>query len=170
MHFDNVSIGIVQKDLVPVGNRPNAVIGILDAKFIKPLFEAFDIIGTKAEMPAIQRVDVLLHFEAKIYVARGEVEFDGAIGDEIYLRTITVIGVHACVLFVLDPVHRENGLVELGKARDVLGAQVHMVILEFHSVKALLDDGMMLLQCLRPPGHICQSIYTHCLAYMDKHT
>jgi hypothetical protein len=50
------------------------------------------------------------------------------------------------MFFIHDPVHRENGLIEFRQPRHIFGAQIHMVVVEFHSVKALLDNGMTLSQ------------------------
>lgn len=51
VNLDNVAVGILQEDLVPVGHGPDPVICIWNLQFIETLFEALNVICPEAKMP-----------------------------------------------------------------------------------------------------------------------
>lgn len=134
MHLNDVAVRILQEDLVPVRHCPHAVIRIGNFQIVEALLEALDVVSPEAEVPTVQGVDRLLHPEAQVDVFSGQVEFDRTISHEVHVGAVAVsgVGVAADMLLILDPVERENVAVELGEARNVFGAEVHVMEMEFH--------------------------------------
>jgi hypothetical protein len=134
VNLDNIAIWILQEDLIPVSHCPHAIVCIWNLQLLEALLEALDVICPEAEMPAMQWVDRLLHSEAQVDVLGCQMEFDGTISHEIHIRAVTVggIGIAADVFLILDPVEGKNVSVELGKTRNVFGAEIHVVEVKFH--------------------------------------
>ncbi len=53
VNLDNVAVGILQKDLVPVGHGPDPVICVWNLQFVEALFEALNVICPEAKMPVM---------------------------------------------------------------------------------------------------------------------
>ena len=108
----------MEKDLVPAGDRPAAVIGVWDPLFIEFTHEALDVVSAEAEMPARHRVDVLLHLEARIYIPFGPMKFNGAITQEVDVAVVTrrfALVVNPCVFGIVDRPEVEELLIKLGQ-------------------------------------------------------
>ncbi len=60
MHFDDVTVRIVEEDLVPTVHGPCAIVRIRHALLVETLLESSDVVGPKGDMSALQRIDELL--------------------------------------------------------------------------------------------------------------
>lgn len=130
-----MSIRVVKKDLMPSGNSPAAVIGIAESHFIALSHEALNVIRTETEVTMPHRVDELLHLEASFQVTLGPVKFDVTIGQKVHfpcVSSIFTLTTNDGVSFVVNCTQVKQGLVELGQAGQVIGADVHVMELEIH--------------------------------------
>src|SRR4051794_16430130 len=59
VYFDDGAVGILQEDLIPATHRPNAVVGELNIFLAQHRLERLDIVGTKRNVTAIDRVETL---------------------------------------------------------------------------------------------------------------
>jgi hypothetical protein len=79
------------------------------------------------------RIDELLHLEAGIDVALGPVELDGAVGQEVHVAAepLPVRSAFTCVCSS-DRAEVEQLLIELRQTRQIVGAEIEVMELEFH--------------------------------------
>ena len=131
MHLYDVAVRVMKKDLIPARHGPGAIVGIGDLLLFQAALEGLDVVGPEAEMALVERVDEMLHAEAEIDVPAREVEFDGAIGHEVDIAAISR-GITGVDTLVVDGSQFEDGSIEFGEALHILGAQVHVVILDLH--------------------------------------
>lgn len=128
---------------MPTCDCPAAVIGVLDAQFVEASHEAFDVVGTEAEVAARHRVHELLHLEAGIQIAFGPVEFNVAVRQKVDVPVVAggrAFCIDARVFFVSDGAEIKKRLVELGQPRQAVGAKVQVVELELH-VSSSMESG-----------------------------
>jgi hypothetical protein len=134
MDLDDVAIGVVQEDLVPTSDSPNAVIRVTNTELIEPPFERHDVIGTETEMPVMHRVDELLHFEPGKQILLGEMKFDGAVAYKINFAVVAnfrtaVVNARSPIV---DCAEVEDRLIEARKTTKVVGTQVEVMEFEIH--------------------------------------
>jgi hypothetical protein len=135
MHFDAMAVWVVQKDLVPAGDGPTAVIGVTDAERITFAHKALDVVSPEAEVAMTHGVDELLHLEAGFQVAFRPVKFDVAIREEINLACVGPILTFTAddgVIRVIDCSQIKERLVKLSQSGQIVGTDVHVVELEIH--------------------------------------
>jgi hypothetical protein len=97
------------------------------------------------------RVHGLLHFEARIQIPFGPMEFDISVGEKIDFSGIgSVIPLSAddCVLIVGDGTQFEKRSVKFGKPRQIICAEIHMMELEVHFYSLLCAAGFCRRQLL----------------------
>lgn len=143
MNFDHVAIWVMQKNLMPTGNSPAAVVGVADAELIALAHEPLDVVRAEAEMSMPHRVHELLHLKSGLQVAFRPVKFNVSIGQEVDLSgvgAILAIATDDGVRLVIDRSQLEQRLVELGEPGQVVSTQVHVMELEIH-VEPLLDGA-----------------------------
>lgn len=142
MNLDDVTIRVVQEDLVPTRNGPAAVIRVTNAKLIALAHEALDVIGAEAEVTVTHGVDELLHLEARIKVPLRPVELDIPVGQKVHLArvgAVITLTANDGVSLVVDGAQVKQRFVELRQPRQVVRADVHVVKLELHSDLTFVD-------------------------------
>src|ERR1700730_17641056 len=135
MDLDDVAVGVGDEHLVPSCDGPLAVVGIANSQFVAATHEAPDVVGAEAVMALRHRIDELLHLEAGLDVALGPVELGGAVGQEVHVAAVAVtraLRIHPCVLLVADRAEVEQLLIELRQTRQIVGAEIEVMELEFH--------------------------------------
>jgi hypothetical protein len=62
------------------------------------------------------------------------VKLNGAVSHEVHISAVAMcgVGVAADMLLILDAVEGENISIELRQARNIFGAEVHVMEVEFH--------------------------------------
>jgi len=82
MHFDDIPIGIIEKDLIPSRHGPIAPVGIRDGLGVETRLERSKIIGAIGDMPMADRVDHLARVKARQRILLRQMCLDRAIGDK----------------------------------------------------------------------------------------
>ena len=135
MHLNAMAIWVIQEHLVPTGDSPAAIVRVLDAQFITAAHEPLDVIGSETEMTVTHGVHILLHLEPGFQVTFGPMEFNVTVGQEVHfpcVRTVFPDTAHHRVFLVSNRSQIKKCPVELGHARQVVGANVHVMKLEIH--------------------------------------
>ena len=131
-----MSIWVIQKHLVPTRNSPASVICVSNAQGIALAHKALNVVSTEAEVAVSHGVHKLLHLETSFQIALGPMKLNVDIGQKVNFACVsTVIALTAndVVLCVCDRSQLKQGLIKLGQSRQVVGTNVHVVKLEFHS-------------------------------------
>ncbi len=131
-----MSIWVIQKHLVPTGNSPASVIFVTNAQGIALTHKALNVVSSEAEVAVSHRIHKLLHLEASFKIPFGPVKLDVAIGQKVNfacVSTIFTLTANDVVLCIIDRSQLEKGLIKLGQSWQVVGTNVHVVKLEFHS-------------------------------------
>lgn len=142
VNFDDMTIGVMQKDLVPTRNGPASVVRITDTYGVALAHETLDVIGAETEMAMSHRVDELLHLVSGVEVALSPVKLDVTVGEEVDLAGVsTVIAIAADdgVRLIFDGAQLKQRLVELRQTGEVIRAEVHVMKLELHSDLAFVE-------------------------------
>jgi len=150
MHLDDFAIRVMQEDLMPTRNRPAAIVRIADPQLVTPTHEAFNVIGTEAEVTLTHRVNKLLHLETSIEVSFGPVELNVSIGQEVHgtcVSAVLSIAADHGVLGIRDRAQIEQCLVELRQPGQVVRADVHVMELEFHDFSSVDDLELPTAAC-----------------------
>jgi hypothetical protein len=137
MHFDAMAVWVIQKNLMPAGDGPAAVVGVTDAECITFAHKALDVVSPEAEVAMTHGVDELFHLEAGFKVPFRPVKFDVAIREEINFACVGSILTFTAddgVVSIVDGSQIKQGFVKLCQARQVIGTDIHVVKLEIHSV------------------------------------
>jgi hypothetical protein len=136
MDFNAMSIWVIQKHLMPTRNGPASVIFITNAQGIALAHKTLNVVSTEAEVAVSHGVHKLLHLETSFQIALGPMKLDVAIGQKVNfagVSTIFTLTADDVVLGVSDRSQLEQGLIKLGQSWQVVGTNVHVVKLEFHS-------------------------------------
>lgn len=101
-------------------------------------------------MAVTHGIDELLHFEACFQITLGPMELDVAIGQKVNLacvRTIITLSTDNGVRLIGNCSKLKQCFVELGQSGQVVGANVHVVKLEFHSAFFRLGCELPTSEC-----------------------
>ncbi len=131
-----MSIWVIQKHLMPTRNGPTSVIFITNAQGIALAHKALNVVSTEAEVAVSHGVHKLLHLETSFQISFGPMKLDVAIGQKVNfacVSTIFTLTADDVVLCICDRAQLEQGLIKLGQSWQVVGTNVHVVKLEFHS-------------------------------------
>lgn len=131
-----MSIWVIQKHLMPTRNGPAAVIFITNTQGIALAHKALNVVSTEAEVAVSHGVHKLLHLETSFQISFGPMKLDVAIGQKVNfacVSTIFTLTADDVVLCICDRAQLEQGLIKLGQSWQVVGTNVHVVKLEFHS-------------------------------------
>src|SRR3954469_3313892 len=79
VYFDDGAVGILQEDLIPATHRPDAVIGELDVFLSQHGLERLDIISSKRDVTAIDRVETLFGPERDAEILRCDMKLGRAV-------------------------------------------------------------------------------------------
>ena len=109
MNLDDVALGIVEEDLVQP-SLPTFRSQSRGSFLFEAALECLNVVGSKTEVAAVERVDEVLHAKPEVDVPSGEVEFDCPIGDEVDVSAIAVGGIDTGVL---DRAEIEDGAIEI---------------------------------------------------------
>src|SRR5216684_6617606 len=100
MHFDYVTVRIVEEDLVPTVHGPRAIVRIRHPLLVETLLESSNVVGPEGDMSALQRINELLLAEPECEVSlrhvhldvpiRRECRFDRRSGDHLDEKLETV--------------------------------------------------------------------------------
>jgi hypothetical protein len=136
MDFDAMTIWVIQKHLVPARNGPAAVIFVTNAQGIALAHKALNVVCSEAEVTVTHGVHKLLHLETSFQIALGPMKLDVAIGQKVdfaCVSTVFTLTADDVVLCICDGAQLKQGLIKLGQSWQVVGTNVHVVKLEFHS-------------------------------------
>ena len=131
-----MTIWVIQKHLVPARNGPAAVIFVTNAQGIALAHKALNVVSSEAEMTVTHGVHKLLHLETSFQIPLGPMKLDVAIGQKVNfarVSTIFTLTANDVVLCICDRAQLKQGLIKLGQSWQVVGTNVHVVKLEFHS-------------------------------------
>src|SRR5262245_51580737 len=131
--YDDVAVRVVEKNLLPAGHRPIAVIRIFDALVLETPLERIQIVGAKSDVAALHGIDHLASTKTDIHVLFGDVHLYRAVGDEGDVSWIALVS-HAVATHVGNCLHVENVSIEFVHHRDVCGGQIDMMHLQLHEV------------------------------------
>ena len=70
VYFDDCAIWVLQEDLIPASDGPNAVVGELNVLFSQHCLECLYVIGAKRNVAAIERIEALFGSECYAEVLR----------------------------------------------------------------------------------------------------
>lgn len=141
MNFDDVTIRVMQENLMPARDGPATIVGVADTQFVASAHEALNVIGTEAKVTVTHRVDELLHLVAGVEIALGPMELNVTVGQKVDFAGVgTVISLSADhrMRLIADGAQLKQCFVELRQTGQVVCTEVHMVELELHSVLAFV--------------------------------
>lgn len=146
MHLDDMTVRIMEENLVPARQRPLTVVGIGNSFFFQPLFEPFDIVGTETEMTPFEWVDELLHLKPEVDILARDVKLDVSVGQKINHAIEPLGGIlpNETVFSIGDAAKAEYRLIKLRDSWHVFRAQIHVVIIEFHEKYGLPKRNIVL--------------------------
>ena len=135
MHLDDVPFGVVEENLVPLGGKGRAVIGIFDSIGAEMRLESLDVVGAKGDMASFHRIDVLAVSGGDIEILLGEVHLHAAFGGELDMPVITgLVGrVGAREILWCDIIHLQDIDIEFVQGIDVLRDIIDVVEFKFQS-------------------------------------
>jgi len=131
-----MTIWVIQKHLVPARNGPASVVGVANSHCVALAHEFLNVVCAEAEMTVTHGVHKLLHLETSFQIALGPMELNVAIGQKVNfsgVRTVIALTANDVVLCICDRSQLKKGLIKLGQSWQVVGTNVHVVKLEFHS-------------------------------------
>ena len=131
-----MTIWVIQKHLVPTRNGPASVVFVPNAQGIALAHKALNVVSTEAEVAMSHGVHKLLHLETSFQIALGPMKLDVAIGQKVNfacVSTIFTLTADDVVLCICDRSQLKQCLIKLGQSWQVVGTNVHVVKLEFHS-------------------------------------
>ena len=147
--FDDRAVWVLQEDLIPATDGPNAVVGELNVLFSQHCLECLYVVCAKRNVAAIERIEALFGSECYAEVLRCNMKLGRAVRQKRDLSVVALRGdlsifVAGCWL------HFEKGLVKFRDCADVLGRVVHVMEFQFHEISLSAGQLVMTL-CRKPP-------------------
>jgi hypothetical protein len=86
VYFDDRAVWVLQEDLIPAADGPNAVVGELNVLFSQHFLECLYVVRAKRNVAAIERIEALLGSECYAEVLRCNMKLGRAVRQKRDLR------------------------------------------------------------------------------------
>src|SRR6516225_10917114 len=91
MHFDDVTVRVVEEDLMPTVHGPRTIVRVRHTLLVEMLLEGSDVVGSEGDMSALQRIDELLLAEPEREVTLRHVHLDVPIRRDCRIAGIALV-------------------------------------------------------------------------------
>lgn len=134
MDFDDVAFGVVEEHLMPFFGKGSSIIRIGNAVVVQQLHEGRNIIGSKSDVAAFDRVYRFAMLKGDAEVFLGQVHLHLPIGRKADLAAIApilrILG--SWEILDRDVIQPKNARVKIVEAIHILRDKVDMVEFQFH--------------------------------------
>ena len=134
MHFDDIALGILEKDLMPLLGKGRAIVGIGDALTVKVFQKSRQVVRPKRDVAPVDGVDHLPVAKRDIKLTLGQMHLHRPLRRKADLAIITcrALGLGARKVVLRNVVQLKQPRVKIVHPVDVVRDEIDMVKFKFH--------------------------------------